>query len=275
MADSHGQFSSRGQYDILVSEHFRSYQRPIVRGDGPCRLLYQVLTNGFEKYHALLGKSGNRKELQERLRFEFQVIGTIVTLVKGIIMNFASRLHDYQAFFPNVGDGHFGWEYLLYAALNVGASFFMLMGILMSLGNMIAVGLVTTEQTPLYANEARFAIKLPFLAAVYGVIVWHLALGVLMFYMVGFYFGIYFAVTCSLTLMFVLCCYAHVISTIDEAWRTFPSNGRLDEDDSTMHTQPNRARGIQKAKNDRSCCVFPMQRFTNGRDNCSLKSFGI
>merc|ERR1711924_562102 len=119
-----------------------------------------------------------------------------------ITMNFCSRLHNYHHFFHAIEeDGEvetrltFDMEILLYAGLVVISSFFMLTAILMSLINMVSVSLITSQQAQHYAQDSKFAIKLPFLALVYGVFMWHVALGVLMIFMVSLHFGIFFCVT--------------------------------------------------------------------------------
>lgn len=195
-------------------------------------LLFELLTNGFETFHNKLGQSGEKKDLQARLKVEFQTIGTIAALLKGITMNFCAKLHVYENFFndPLLGEGHLSWWYYIYAGLNVLASFCMLMAILMSLINMIGVCLVTREQVPHYARKASFAIKLPFLALTYGVVVWHIALNLLMFFMIDFWFGIYFFVSCSFAIWVVFDQWGKVIAAVDRAWggkSASPSNNVL------------------------------------------------
>jgi hypothetical protein len=258
-------------------------------GPPPRALLYELLTNGFSRFHEAMAQSSEKRELHKRLQDEFRAMGTIAALVKGIIMNFASRLHNYGGFFYEIeGQYHVAYGFYAYGSLVALASFFMLTAILMSLINLIAVNLVTKDQVPFYVREAKVTIKLPFLALVYGIVVWHLALGVLMFYMISVWFGVFFWVTCSAALCVVFEKYAEVITAVDGCWRDMPngiagssarsgySNLAVEYSDMYMDSHPvvtndamRKPKAYQPEKSQRACqsCFYP------GRDTCTIPMF--
>jgi len=109
------------------------------------------------------------------------------------------------------------WEYYAYVGLLMFSTLFIFVSMMTSVGNYLALSLIDDRGLKHYLERVGFLANLPFLSLIWGVTMWHIALIILMFYIVDFSFGVVFAVGCGISIIVVVVSIAQMLDAVDSA----------------------------------------------------------
>jgi len=213
--------------------------------------LYRVFFEGMAKEDAVLLET-QTKNVHSRFLNQYGTLGLLAMLVKTITMAFVAMLGEFRMYFeihdgkvhvtvgdydgvsPNTGSflgvakpggaSHGGWgtkpvvwEYYAYVALLMFSTLFIFVSMMSSVGNYLALSLIDDRGLKHYLERVGFLANLPFLSLIWGVTMWHIALIILMFYIVDFSFGVVFAVGCGFSIIVVVVSIAQMLDAVDSA----------------------------------------------------------
>merc|ERR1711933_328607 len=81
-----------------------------------------------------------------------------------------------------------------------------------------ALNQLTDEQVPGYVKATSLYARLPFVTLLWGMILWHVALMILMFGMCSQELGIFYTCACSLTIAIIIRGLLVINSAVEEQW---------------------------------------------------------
>jgi len=132
------------------------------------------------------------------------------------------------------GDLHWGtkpvvWEYHAYVFLLMFSTLFIFVSMMTSVGNYLALSLIDEAGLKHYLKRVGVLADLPFLSLIWGVTMWHIALIVLMFYIVDFRFGVIFGIGCSFSIVLVIYSVDVMLDAVDFALVESEKNSKTGE----------------------------------------------
>jgi len=227
--------------------------------------LYRVFVEGLAKEDAVLLETQS-KNLHARFLNQYGTLGLLAMLVKTITMGFVAVLGEFRMYFEihdskiHVTTGHYDgvssqphshtaflgldkphqsashevwgvrpvvWEYYAYTALLMFSTLFIFVSMMSSVGNYLALSMIDDRGLQHYLDRVGFLANLPFLSLIWGVTMWHIALIILMFYIVDFSFGVVFALGCLASIVLVVVSIAKMLDAVDEALLKVAADCRL------------------------------------------------
>jgi hypothetical protein len=111
------------------------------------------------------------------------------------------------------------FAYYIYGFLLTFSTLFIFVSMMTSVGNYLALSLIDGKSLLVYMEKTGYFADLPWLCLLWGVTIWHVALMILMFYLVNFEFGIAFVIACSTSIIIVIFSLEKVLTAVDESYK--------------------------------------------------------
>jgi hypothetical protein len=184
---------------------------------GLLAMLVKTITMGFV---AMLGSF--------RLYFELEVAEAAAAAADGSVGITEPKFFPHASFLETwISNPHAGlragkmtpckWQYYLYASLLMLSTLFIFVAMMTSVGNYLALSLIDDRGLKNYLRQVGVVADLPFLSLIWGVTMWHIALIVLMFYIVDTAFGAIFCVACLFSIWLISYGMGSMLSAVDGA----------------------------------------------------------
>jgi hypothetical protein len=243
-------------------------------------VIYRLYFRGLSRDNRILLKVGGFR-VHTRLSNEFSTLGVLAMLVKEIIMIVACEMGEYRSYFEVHGEGRSVSDYLAasqkkashgaflgervttnalrtqislgyyaFAFLLTFSTLCIYVSMMTAVVNFLAINMIDNMVLHDYAEKIGFLQDLPFVALVWGVTLWHAALCVLVYYVLGVKFGIIFSIGCVIALTTIITAMAKMLDAVDcaldDAEKTYLLNPEEDFSDDSDEKLP-RERGESSA----------------------------